>query len=138
MSKLFDDYFNLNKMKKSKREYNKQMHRVKDLPKDYQYVFKKIQKHMWQFAAGSGYDMMDVQYGLIDLFEEGAANGKSVLEVTGEDVAAFVDELLKNARTYTEDWKNQLNYEIKSKIGGGKKIEKVSLQIKSQGKIEEN
>ena len=66
------------------------MHRVKDLPKDYQYVLKKIQKHMWQFATGSGYDMMDVQYGLIDLFEEGAANGKSVLEVTGEDVAAFV------------------------------------------------
>ena len=120
MSKFFDDYFNLNKMKKSKREYNKQMRRVKDLPKDYQYVFKKIQKHMWQFTAGSGYDMMDVQYGLIDLFEEGAANGKSVLEVTGEDVAAFVDELLKNARTYTEDWKNQLNSEIKNKIGDGK------------------
>ena len=120
MSKFFDDYFNISKIKKSKREYNQQMQRVKALPEDYQYVFKKIQNHMWQFAAGSGYDMMEVHYGLIDLFEEGAANGKSVLEVTGEDVAAFVDELLKNARTYTEDWRTKLNHEIKTKIGSGK------------------
>lgn len=120
MSKFFDDYFNISKIKKSKREYKQQMQRVKALPEDYQYVFKKIQNHMWQFAAGSGYDMMEVHYGLIDLFEEGAANSKSVLEVTGEDVAAFVDELLKNARTYTEDWRTKLNHEIKNKIGGGK------------------
>lgn len=120
MSKFFDDYFNISKIKKSKREYKQQMQRVKALPEDYQYVFKKIQNHMWQFAAGSGYDMTEVHYGLIDLFEEGAANGKSVREVTGEDVAAFVDELLKNARTYTEDWRTKLNHEIKNKIGGGK------------------
>lgn len=120
MSKFFDNYFNINKIKKSKREYKQQMQRVKALPEDYQYVFKKIQNHMWQFAAGSGYDMLEVHYGLIDLFEEGAADGKSVLEVTGVDVAAFVDELLKNARTYPEDWKTKLNHEIKNKIGGGK------------------
>lgn len=117
MSKFFDDYFNISKIKKSKREYKQQMQRVKALPEDYQYVFKKIQSHMWQFAAGSGYDMLEVHYGLIDLFEEGVANGKSVLEVTGEDVAAFVDELLKNARTYIEDWRTKLNHEIKNKIG---------------------
>ena len=81
-------------------------------------MFKKITGHMWQFAAGTGYDMMEVHYGLIDLFEEGAANGKSVLEVTGEDVAAFVDDLLKSTRTYTEDWRTKLNREIKNKIGG--------------------
>lgn len=33
--------------------------------------------------------MMEVQYGLIDLFEEGAANGKTVLEVTGEGVCLY-------------------------------------------------
>ncbi len=92
------------------------MKRVGELPQDYQYVFKKIQEHMWQFAAGAGYDMMELQYGLIDLFEEGAADGKAVLEVTGEDVAAFVDELLKSTRTYTEDWRNKLNREIKNKV----------------------
>ena len=73
--------------------------------------------------------MMEIHYGLIELFEEGAAEGKNVLEegaaegknvleVTGEDVAAFVDELLKNVRTYTEDWRNRLNQKIKNKIEG--------------------
>lgn len=124
MNNFFDDYFNIRKIMKSKREYKQQMQRIKALPEDYQYVFQKIQDYMWQFTAGSGYDMMEVHYGLIDLFEEGAANGKSVLEVTGEDVAAFVDELLKNARTYTEDWKTKLNHEIKNKIESDKNEKK--------------
>ncbi len=124
MNKFFDDYFNVNKIVESKREYRQQMNRVKALPEDYQYVFQKIVDHMWQFAAGPGYDMMEVHYGLVELFEEGAANGKSVLEVTGEDVAAFVEELLKNAKTYTEDWKTKLNREIKNKIGGSENKKK--------------
>ena len=118
MKQFFDDYFNLNKIIRSKQEYERQLARIKALPEDYQYVFKEIQSHMWQFASGAGYDMMEIHYGLIELFEEGAAEGKNVLEVTGEDVAAFVDELLKNVRTYTEDWRNRLNQKIKNKIEG--------------------
>ena len=120
MSEFFDDYFNIRKIIESKREYKRQMARVEALPKDYQYVFKKIQKHMWMFAAGSGYDMMKIHYDLIDLFEAGAADGKHVLEITGEDVAAFCDELLRNASTYTENWREALNRDIQKKIGKGK------------------
>lgn len=117
MAHFFDDYFNISKMIKSKREYRQEMARVKSLPEDYQYVFKEIQSHMWMFVSGAGYDMMKVHEGLLELFEEGAAEGKSVLEVTGEDVAAFVDELLKNTRTYTEDWKSKLNQKINNRLG---------------------
>jgi len=117
MNKFFNDYFNIKRMIKEKKAYKQQMERVKNLPSDYQYVFTKIQNHMWQFAAGAGYDMMNVQCGLLELFEEGASEDKSVLEVTGQDVAGFVDELLKNTRTYTEDWKVQLNHEIQNKLG---------------------
>ena len=120
MSEFFDNYFNIKKMIESKREYKQQMARVKALPKDYQYVFKKIQSHMWMFAAGSGYDMMKIHYDLIELFEAGAAEGKHVLEITGEDVAAFCDELLRSARTYTEDWREALNRDIQKKLGKGK------------------
>lgn len=116
MKQFFDDYFNVSKMIKSKREYKRQMERVKALPEDYQYVFKEIQSHMWQFVSGAGYDMMEVQCGLLELFEEGAAEGKGVLEVTGEDVAAFVEELLKSTRTCTDDWHKQLNQKIKNRI----------------------
>ncbi len=120
MSEFFDNYFNINKIIKSKREYKQHMARVEALPQDYQYVFKKIQSHMWMFAAGSGYDMMKVHYDLIELFEAGAADGKHVLEITGEDVASFCDELLRSARTYTEDWREALNRDILKKLGKDK------------------
>lgn len=120
MSDFFDDYFNIKKIMQSKREYKEQMARVAVLPEDYQYVFKKIQRHMWMFTSGAGYDMMKVHSDLIELFETGAAEGKQVLEITGEDVAAFCDELLRSARTYTEDWRVSLNRDIQKKFGKGK------------------
>ena len=120
MSEFFDNYLNIKKMIESKREYKQQMARVEALPKDYQYVFKKIQGHMWMFAAGSGYDMMKIHYDLIELFEVGAADGKHVLEITGEDVATFCDELLRSATTYTENWREALNRDILKKLGKGK------------------
>ena len=117
MSEFFNNYFNIKKMRESNREYKQQMARVKALPEDYQYVFKKIQGHMWNFAAGAGYDMMKIHSDLIELFEVGAADGKRVLEITGEDVAAFCDELLRNANTYTENWREALNRDIQKKLG---------------------
>ena len=116
MSNFFDDYFNIKRMIEEKKAYKQQMQRVNALPADYQYVFKKIQGYTWQFVAGAGYDMMELHWGLLELFEEGASEGKPVLEVTGEDVAGFVDELLKNTRTNTEDWRAKLNREIHDKI----------------------
>lgn len=95
------------------------MRRVEALPEDYQYVFDKIQDHMWRFAAGSGYDMLKVHYDLIELFEEGAAEGKDVLDITGDDVAAFCDELLKNSETYMENWREKLNRDIHDKLRKG-------------------
>ena len=68
MSGFFDDYFNIKKMIQSKREYKKQMARVEALPKEYQYVFKKIQERMWMFVAGAGYDMMKIHDDLVELF----------------------------------------------------------------------
>ena len=119
MSDFLNEYFNIKKMVESKREYKEQMKRVEAMGKDYRFVFKKIQGHLWMFASGAGYDMMQVQYDLIDLFEEGGANGRHVLEITGEDVAAFCEELLKNTKTYTEDWRDKLNREVREKLGDG-------------------
>lgn len=112
MSDFFENYFNVPKMLKEKREYKRQMARVAALPEDYRFVFKKIQSYMWQFAIGAGYDMMKIHYDLIDLFEAGASENKGVLAVTGRDVAAFCEDLLRSTDTYTEDWRKKLNREI--------------------------
>ena len=123
MPVFFDTYFNIPKIIRSKSEYKQHMARVEALPEDYGYVFKKIQSHMWMFAAGSGYDMMKIHYDLIELFENGVREGKHVLGVTGEDVAAFCEELLRNAETYTENWREKLNRDIMKKVGKGKSNE---------------
>ena len=116
MSDFFNDYFNIKKMIEEKREYKQQMARVEAMPEDYKFVFKKIQSYMWMFTAGAGYDMMEVHNDLVELFESGIANSKKVLEITGDDVAAFCEELLKNCKTYTENWRDKLNREIHEKI----------------------
>jgi DNA-binding ferritin-like protein (Dps family) len=64
-------------------------------------------------------DMVEIFKDLLDLFEGGAAAGKRVLEITGEDVAAFCDELLKSADTYTENWRVSLNRDVMEKLGNG-------------------
>lgn len=74
----------------SKKEYKVFMKKVNSLPKDYAFVFKKIQKYMWNFGYGFGEEIIN----LYELFEASAAEGKHVLDVTGEDVAAFADELM--------------------------------------------
>lgn len=116
MREFFENYFNIKKIASEKRRYKKQTARVEKLPEDYRYVYKKIREYMWSFTSGAGYDMLEVQYGLVDLFEENAEQGTPVLEVTGNDVAAFADELLKNAKTYTENRREKFNREIHKKL----------------------
>jgi len=111
------------KMIGDKKEYKIMMARVEVMPEDYQFVFKKIQQYMWKLAAGNGYDMLKIHYDLIDLFEAGVVEGKRVLEITGKDVAAFCDELLSNAKTYTENWREELNRDIIKKLGKGSGLE---------------
>ena len=110
----------LKKLVWDKKEYKQMMARVEKMPTDYQFVYKKIQEYMWNFAAGDGYDMLKIHYELIDLFEAGVADGKQVLEITGVDVASFSDELLENAKTYTANWGKNLNETIMKELGGKK------------------
>lgn len=99
----------IKKMQNDKKEYRKQMARVRELPEDYRFVFGKIQNYMWNFAGGSGFDMLKTQYDLIDLFESGAAQGRHVLDVTGEDVAGFCDELMRENKLWTDSVRSRLN-----------------------------
>ncbi len=107
----------IKKMIGDKKEYKMMMARVEALPEDYQFVFKKIQNYMWNFSAGNGMDMLHIQYELIDLFEAGAAEGRPVLDITGEDVASFADELVTNAKTYFAKYREDLNESIKKELG---------------------
>ncbi len=106
----------LTKIIGDKKEWNKMQARAKALPRDYQIVYSEIQKYMWQLTGGDGMDIIAILKDLLGLFESGAADGKQALEITGEDIAAFCDELLRNAKTFTENWREKLNRDVIKKL----------------------
>lgn len=104
-------------MREDKKEYRRQMARVAALPEDYRFVLEKMQAYMWNFAGGDGCDMLKTQYDLIDLFASGAAEGRHVLAVTGEDVAAFCDALMQGNRLWTDGIRRRLNRRLTRRLG---------------------
>lgn len=106
----------LKKILGDKKEWRAMEARADALPKDYQIVYTEIKAYMWKFTAGDGMDVVAILNDLLGLFETSAADGKRVLEVTGEDVAEFCDELLRNANTYTENWREALNENVAKKL----------------------
>lgn len=94
-----------------KREWKAMVARAKELPSEYLNAYKAIQKYMWT-AAGGPTDWKGVSRiygGILDLFEEGAVEGKKVTELTGDDVAAFCDDLVKDEQTWKDKYRKKLN-----------------------------
>lgn len=99
-------------MIEGKKQWKAHVARVKALPQDYQIVYKEIQKYLFKVGPVELTDGIDLLSGIIDLFEEGVTLGKGVLEVTGRDVAAFCDDLIKDSKTYADIYQESANQEV--------------------------
>lgn len=97
---------------KGKKEWRDHMARVKALPRDYQIVYKEMQKYLYKVGPVELTEGIGLLSGIVDLFEEGASVGKGVLEVTGNDVAAFCDDLIKDSKTYAEIYQESVNKKV--------------------------
>lgn len=97
-----------------KKEWKQIETRAKALPKDFAVAYNEIKSYIWGTA---GTETIAPFRTLIDLFEEAAANGKGVVEVIGTDVAAFVDELVRDEKSYFEKKRKKLNDDISKKLG---------------------
>jgi DNA-binding ferritin-like protein (Dps family) len=75
-------------------------------------VYKETQKYLFKVGPIELTDGMGLLSGIVDLFEEGKALGKGVLEVTGSDVAAFCDDLVKGSKTYTDVYQESAVKEV--------------------------
>jgi len=95
-----------------KKEWRAHVARVRALPHDYQIVYKEIQKYLFKVGPVELTEGTGLLSGIVDLFEEGAALGKDVLEVTGSDVAAFCDDLIKDSKTYAEAYQESVNEKV--------------------------
>jgi DNA-binding ferritin-like protein (Dps family) len=103
-----------------KRAYFRVMRRANALPREYRYAFRRMRTYIYTVGyPGAGADgSVDLALfdGLLDLLETSAAARRPVTQLTGENVAAFCDELL---RAYAPDeaaQKNRLNETIRENI----------------------
>ncbi|TDP96327.1 DUF1048 domain-containing protein [Labedaea rhizosphaerae] len=82
--------------------------RIKALPRDYRIVYNEIQRYFFKVGP---VELLDGSLfeGILDFFEEGVAAGKGVLELVGNDVAAFCDDLIKGSRTFADIYQESLN-----------------------------
>jgi DNA-binding ferritin-like protein (Dps family) len=93
-----------------KKQWRAHMARVKALPPDYQIVYKEIQRYFFKVGPVELADG-NLLSGIVDFFEEGVAAGKGVLELIGNDVAAFCDDLVKDSRTYADIYQESITGE---------------------------
>jgi len=99
-----------------KKHYREVQRRAKELPDGYRIAYDEIQKYLW---ATGGTERIEPFESLVELFEEGAAQGRPVLEITGEDVAAFADQLVYGEKGYIEKRREKLNRTLTEKLGKG-------------------
>lgn len=93
-----------------KREWKAMEVRAKALPSEYLNAYKAIQNYMWTAGGLTDWkDMSRIFGGILELFEEGAAEGKKVIDLTGEDVAYFCEELVRDAKTWKDKYRQKLN-----------------------------
>jgi DNA-binding ferritin-like protein (Dps family) len=93
-----------------KKQWRAHMARVKALPPDYQIVYKEIQRYFFKVGPVELADG-NLLSGIVDFFEEGVAARKGVLELIGNDVAAFCDDLVKDSRTYADIYQESISGE---------------------------
>jgi len=102
----------IKKMIEGKKEWRAHVARVKLLPQDYQIVYKEIQKYLLKVGPIELNKGIGLFSEIISFFEEGVAAGKSVLEVTGTDVAAFCDGLIEGSKTYADFYQESVSQKV--------------------------
>jgi CubicO group peptidase (beta-lactamase class C family)/DNA-binding ferritin-like protein (Dps family) len=122
----------LKRWKEEKAEYKNYKKRINALPKDYQVVMNEIENFLWNSASNhdSAMIMFKMMQDVLEFFESNAQEGIDVLDVVGQDVGGFCDDLLHElqGQTWIGKRKEQLSENIRKKLGK----EKVSQENQMQ------
>lgn len=95
-----------------KKRYRENEKRAKMLPEEYAEAYDNIKKYLWRT---SGILTIEPLISLVDMLEEAAASGKHVTDITGPDVAAFADDLVRDERSYKDTQRKKLNDRLNKK-----------------------
>ena len=101
------------------REWKEFNTRAKKLPADYQSAWLQINAELWQRSDHTGRNIIPLLEGVVELFEEAAADGRRVEDVLGGDIKGFCATLAdeQGAKTYRDRWRDRLNASIFRKLG---------------------
>jgi DNA-binding ferritin-like protein (Dps family) len=97
---------------REKAEYKANRKLLKDLPEDYQYVYKAIEKFMYNFTFNG--DVFKILMDVLEAFAIAAQDKKPVLSIIGDDVAGFCDNIIKESQVKT--WHDKQQEELIKKI----------------------
>lgn len=100
-----------------KKEWKRMEARARALPRDYRIVYDEMKQYMWRFTSGDGMDIVAILADVLEEFETRAEEGKGVLDVTGQDVAAYCDDLLSDTRSFADKWRASLNHRVAKQLG---------------------
>jgi len=95
-----------------KKAYRENEKRAKALPSEYADAYKEIKHYIF---STSGILTMEPLVTLVDVLEEASASDRRVTDITGSDVAAFADELVRGEKSYKDQQRNKLNDKLNKK-----------------------
>ena len=105
-----------------KKAYQQFKKRVGALPEDYRFAFRSIQNYLYSVGPENGditvFTDMKMFTSLLELLETGAAQGKHVADVIGDDVGGFCDEFMRSFTGGANTRREKLNKEIMEKFEG--------------------
>ncbi|WP_422753678.1 DUF1048 domain-containing protein [Micromonospora sp. WMMD708] len=92
--------------------------RARALPAGYQAAWKQIVTHLYPYGSFTGRNLTPLADAALGLLEEAAAEGQSIDEVLGDDVAGFATALAggTGASSYRDRWREQLNRNVARKL----------------------
>ena len=93
-----------------KKRFRANEKRAKSLPTEYRDAYENIRNYLW---STSGVESIDPLVSLVDLLEEAAASKRKVTDITGPDVAAFADDLVKGEASWKDQQREKLNKNFK-------------------------
>lgn len=100
------------------REYKGFEARAAELPDDYRAAWRDISTHLMPYGDFTGRNLMPILDGALGLLEESAADGLSVDDVLGTDVAGFAAALAggEGAPDFRDKWRRQLNRSVARRL----------------------
>ena len=80
---------------------------------------EKIKFNIWPHTDFTGRNLMPIFDGVLELLEEGAADGQSVREILGDDIKDFCSSLAgeEGTKSMRDRWREQLKHTVAKKLG---------------------